>query len=121
MLGTIIEDQFIAVFNWPLGAALSFILLAIVLLILAVASPLLRRQLGRWHDPALARRADAYLGLVLAFLYLPILVMIADGIQRLAALPAAVRLDHDWFEALASNERLLAASWQQRLDRCPIP
>lgn len=41
--GTLIEDQFVAVFNWPLGAALSFILLGVVLLILAAASPVLRR------------------------------------------------------------------------------
>jgi spermidine/putrescine transport system permease protein len=41
--GTVIEDQFVAVFNWPLGAALSFILLAMVLIILAAASPVLRR------------------------------------------------------------------------------
>ena len=41
--GTVIEDQFVAVFNWPLGAALSFILLAVVLVILATASPVLRR------------------------------------------------------------------------------
>ncbi|MDO6616011.1 ABC transporter permease [Pacificibacter sp. 1_MG-2023] len=41
--GTLIEDQFVAVFNWPLGAALSFILLAVVLIILAVASPILKR------------------------------------------------------------------------------
>ncbi|MDB5522473.1 MAG: permease protein of polyamine transporter [Rhizobium sp.] len=41
--GTVIEDQFVAVFNWPLGAALSFILLAVVLMILAIASPVLRR------------------------------------------------------------------------------
>ena len=41
--GTVIEDQFVAVYNWPLGAALSFILLAVVLVILAVASPVLRR------------------------------------------------------------------------------
>jgi spermidine/putrescine transport system permease protein len=41
--GTVIEDQFVAVFNWPLGAALSFILLAVVLLILALASPVLRK------------------------------------------------------------------------------
>jgi spermidine/putrescine transport system permease protein len=42
--GTLIEDQFVAVFNWPLGAALSFILLAVVLVILAAASPALRRM-----------------------------------------------------------------------------
>lgn len=41
--GTVIEDQFVAVYNWPLGAALSFILLAVVLLILALASPVLRK------------------------------------------------------------------------------
>ena len=41
--GTVIEDQFVAVYNWPLGAALSFILLAVVLVILGAASPVLRR------------------------------------------------------------------------------
>lgn len=42
-IGTIIEDQFTAVFNWPLGAALSFLMLAFVLLIFAAAAPALRR------------------------------------------------------------------------------
>lgn len=41
--GTLIEDQFVATFNWPLGAALSFILLGVVLVILAAASPVLKR------------------------------------------------------------------------------
>ena len=41
--GTVIEDQFVAVFNWPRGAALSFTLLAVVLLILAASAPILRR------------------------------------------------------------------------------
>ncbi len=41
--GTVIEDQFTTVFNWPLGAALSFSLLAVVLIILALASPILKR------------------------------------------------------------------------------
>ncbi|MBN9072746.1 MAG: ABC transporter permease [Rhizobiales bacterium] len=42
VFGTIIEDQFTAVFNWPLGAALSFIMLAVVLVIMAISAPLLR-------------------------------------------------------------------------------
>ncbi|WMS44995.1 ABC transporter permease [Acuticoccus sp. MNP-M23] len=42
-LGTVIEDQFTAVFNWPLGAALSFILLACVLVIFALFAPILKR------------------------------------------------------------------------------
>lgn len=45
MLGTIIEDQFTELFNWPFGAALSFILLAIVLVLLGLAAPLLRRHM----------------------------------------------------------------------------
>ena len=44
--GTVIEDQFVAVYNWPLGAALSFILLAVVLLILALSTPVLRRAIA---------------------------------------------------------------------------
>lgn len=44
MLGTVIEDQFTTVFNWPQGAALSFILLGIVLAALAIASPVLRKR-----------------------------------------------------------------------------
>jgi spermidine/putrescine transport system permease protein len=43
-LGTVIEDQFTEVFNWPLGAALSFILLGIVLVIFASSYPLLRSR-----------------------------------------------------------------------------
>jgi spermidine/putrescine transport system permease protein len=45
MLGTVIEDQFTTVFNWPRGAALSFIMLGIVLLIFAASAPLLRGRL----------------------------------------------------------------------------
>ena len=45
MLGPIIENQFTAIFNWPLGSALSFIMLAIVLLILAISVPILKRHL----------------------------------------------------------------------------
>jgi len=42
-IGTIIEDQFTAVFNWPLGAALSFIMLALVLVVLAIMAPAIKR------------------------------------------------------------------------------
>jgi spermidine/putrescine transport system permease protein len=47
MLGPIIESQFNTAFNWPLGAALSFTMLGIVLLILLIASPLIKRQMAR--------------------------------------------------------------------------
>jgi spermidine/putrescine transport system permease protein len=47
-MGTVIEDQFVQVFNWPLGAALSFIMLAVVLAIFAASSRLLA---GRGETP----------------------------------------------------------------------
>jgi spermidine/putrescine transport system permease protein len=45
-LGMNIEEQFTVTANWPLGAALSFILLAIVLVIFGILYPFLRRQGG---------------------------------------------------------------------------
>lgn len=53
-LGTAIEDQFVRVFNWPLGAALSFALLAVVLLVMALLS---------WLHGVLVRRTQARAGL----------------------------------------------------------
>jgi spermidine/putrescine transport system permease protein len=44
VFGTVIEDQFTAVFNWPLGAALSFVMLAVVLVIMAASAPFLRTR-----------------------------------------------------------------------------
>jgi spermidine/putrescine transport system permease protein len=43
-LGTVIEDQFTQAFNWPLGSALSFTMLAVVLAIFATFSNVLRRS-----------------------------------------------------------------------------
>lgn len=45
MLGTIIENQFTATFNWPLGAALAFTMLAVVFVILGLFYRPLRRHL----------------------------------------------------------------------------
>ena len=42
-LGTVIEDQFTQAFNWPLGSALSFTVLAAVLAVLATFSGVLRQ------------------------------------------------------------------------------
>jgi spermidine/putrescine transport system permease protein len=47
MLGPMIEDQFNVAFNWPMGAALSFILLAIVLLILGASTPVIKPYLEK--------------------------------------------------------------------------
>ncbi|WP_206613955.1 ABC transporter permease subunit [Paenirhodobacter populi] len=43
-LGTVIEDNFTQAYNWPQGAAISFILLSVVLAIFATFSGVLRRN-----------------------------------------------------------------------------
>jgi spermidine/putrescine transport system permease protein len=43
VMGTIIEDQFVSVFNWTFGAALAFILLAVVGAVLAASAQALRK------------------------------------------------------------------------------
>jgi spermidine/putrescine transport system permease protein len=45
-MGTMIEDQFVQAFNWPLGAALSFTMLGAVLLVFALARGFPRRLLA---------------------------------------------------------------------------
>jgi spermidine/putrescine transport system permease protein len=45
-MGTVIEDQFTQAFNWPLGAALSFSMLAVVLVLFAVFSGALRDRVA---------------------------------------------------------------------------
>lgn len=44
-MGTMIEDQFVQAFNWPLGAALSFTMLGVVLLLFGVSSRVLPRRI----------------------------------------------------------------------------
>ena len=45
-MGTVIEDQFTQSSNWPLGAALSFTMLAVVLVVFAASSGALRSRLA---------------------------------------------------------------------------
>jgi spermidine/putrescine transport system permease protein len=55
--------------------------------------------------------SHAYLGLVLAFLYLPILVMVVMAFNRSPLYELPFTFDLVWFRELAGNQRLLAASW----------
>jgi len=45
-MGTVIEDQFTAAYNWPLGSALSFTMLAAVLALFGLFSGVLRQRLA---------------------------------------------------------------------------
>ncbi|MEM5774827.1 MAG: ABC transporter permease, partial [Anaerolineaceae bacterium] len=44
MIGTVIEDQFVQLFNWPFGAAIAFILLVMVLFLMGLAALVARRR-----------------------------------------------------------------------------
>jgi spermidine/putrescine transport system permease protein len=52
-----------------------------------------------------------YLGLVLVFLYLPIVVMMVMAFNRSALYELPVVWDTVWYEALAGNDRLLTAGF----------
>lgn len=44
LIGTVIEDQFVQLFNWPLGAAIAFLLLIMVLLLMALSGWIAQRS-----------------------------------------------------------------------------
>src|SRR5262249_45362069 len=52
----------------------------------------------------------SYLGVVLAFLYLPIVVMVLMAFNRSALYKLPIEWDVVWFQNLASNDRLLTAA-----------
>ena len=59
----------------------------------------------------MGRIVKPYLGVVLAFLYLPIGVMILMAFNRSALYELPFTFDLVWFKALLSNQRLMQASW----------
>ena len=59
----------------------------------------------------MSRAVKLYLGLVLVFLYLPIVVMIAMAFNRSALSEMPFTFELVWFKALAQNQKLLQASW----------
>ena len=63
------------------------------------------------RDGARVWGAGLYLGLMLAFLYLPIVVMIVMAFNRSPLYELPFVFDLVWFKALAINDRLLQASF----------
>ena len=111
--GTVIEDQFVAVFNWPLGAALSFILLAVVLVILARGFAGAQERCVM-ADDAHPRMARPHLHLAAA--RLPLSADHhhgADVVQRLAASTSCRSSGrrHGTRSLSAATTSLIAATW----------
>jgi spermidine/putrescine transport system permease protein len=59
----------------------------------------------------MGRAAGLWVGAILVFLYLPILVMMAMAFNRSALYELPFVFDLVWFRALAGNDRLLGAAW----------
>ncbi|MFM9844438.1 MAG: ABC transporter permease [Dongiaceae bacterium] len=59
----------------------------------------------------MTRLAQLYLAAMLAFLYLPILVMMAMGFNRSPHYELPFTFDLIWYKALIQNDQLLSAGW----------
>jgi len=54
-----------------------------------------------------------YLGAILAFLYLPIAIMMLMAFNQSPLYELPFTFDLVWFKALAGNERLLTTGWNR--------
>jgi len=104
-MGTVIEDQFVQAFNWPLGAALSFFMLAVVLAIFAAPRASSRasgRALGSRHDCVCPPDADGDHRLPLsAHRHLDRHGFNASPLYHCRSMPTL-----NWFVVLAGNQPL---------------
>lgn len=124
-LGVLISSQFGMANNWPYGAAASVVLIASVALILGALLWLMPTrgvfsgdevQGGKASADAGRRSTSAALGglfygLVLAFLYAPLVLMVifSFGASTLQAFPIEAYTAH-WYTDLASNAALASAA-----------
>ena len=112
MVGNLIYDQFLTASDWPFGAALSMVLIAVMLVLLfvqmlaAASRPSARAEsapcVGSLDAPA--RR------LIFAFLYLPIAVLVVLSFNQ-AGLPTVwTGFSTEWYGPLAASPKILAAA-----------
>ena len=117
-----INDQFTSAMNWPLGSAMSFVLLCsvglVVLTFLAIVRNLsvTRYRLGFRGDVMRARLEwpfNLLVGAVLAFLYAPIVVLVIFAFNESAISYSWSGFTLKWFEELASERIFL--NWRNTL------
>ena len=86
MIGTVIQNQFLEVRDYPLAASLSFVLMAIITARRAGLRPRARHRgaglMRRRPSARLARVLDAVAGLVLLYLFLPIFVIVLYSFNK---------------------------------------
>jgi spermidine/putrescine transport system permease protein len=118
MVGNLIQQQFLSARDWPFGATLAVAVIAIMMILLVGQAMVLRRQqgtaerspteshAGRRHGRGWLR---AHAGLVYAFLYLPIAVLVVLSFNESGLPTAWTGFSFKWYRSLAGNEELLAS------------
>jgi len=133
MISNVIATQFGASLNWPLGSALALVMLVIVLAIISVsdrferlgkgglrmsltaAPSTVRTAPARRTSKQLRKAVDAWVwvgvaGLILTFLYIPIVVLVAFSFNTSRSLSWPMTgLTLDWYRKLAENDQLITA------------
>ncbi len=107
MVGNLIYDQFLTARDWPFGATLSGMLIALMMIAAVPA--------GRWRPAGpgaiMPRALNTHLGATYAFLYVPIAVLMVLSFNR-AGLPTAwTGFSIEWYGRLAANPKIIASAW----------
>jgi spermidine/putrescine transport system permease protein len=118
MVGNLIQQQFLSTRDWPFGATLAVAVIGIMMILLLVQAAVLRREQGTAErsptESHTGRRRGrgwlrAHMGVVYAFLYLPITVLVVLSFNA-SSLPTVWRgFSTKWYRALLDNEPLIAS------------
>ena len=118
MVGNLIQQQFLSARDWPFGATFAVAMIGIMLILLAFQSVVLRREQGTAERSPTESHAGrrrgrgwfhAHAGLVYAFLYLPILVLVVLSFNASGLPTAWGGFSLKWYGSLAGNAPLLAS------------
>ncbi len=116
MIGNLIQLQFGTAHNWPFGAALSFALLAFVLLAMLIYN--LRFRAQRRRRPAMNGRNPLWTfsgvrqaaWLFFAFLYIPILVLVVLSFNSGQSATLWESFSLKWYAVVANDPEILRAA-----------
>jgi spermidine/putrescine transport system permease protein len=118
MVGNLIQQQFLSARDWPFGATLAMAVIGIMMILLLAQAAVLRREQGTAErsptESHTGRRRGrgwlrAHMGIVYAFLYLPITVLVVLSFNA-SDLPTVWRgFSTKWYRALLDNEPLIAS------------
>ena len=108
VIGTVIEDQFFEIAAWNFGAAIAFLLLALVL----ISMTALNMAGKRWEQNEKQHHilSRIFVILVILFLYVPIFVLMLLGFNESRYNSLPFEFTTKWYEEMITNEALLTAA-----------